>query len=423
MLDLLVIGAGLAGLSAALTAAAEGLTVRVVAKGLGSMHWTAGTIDLLGYLPAQEAEAAGVQNPVADPFAAMARLDPAHPYSRLGPARVRTHLARLSESLDATQLGYASAPGGSNFLLPSPVGAGRPVWLAPAAQQAGHLADAGPLLIVGFTGLRDFYPQLIADNLGKQGHQARALQLPLDLLTPRRDSNTVQLAHALDDPRVRKRVIAALHRHMRNGERIGLPAVLGLENHAEALQEFRAELAVPVFEIPTLPPSVPGVRLHRALRHELMRRNVRVEAGMEVIGINVNGAGVASVETESSARPLKHRAHRYLLATGGLLGGGFNSDHTGRVWETIFGLPLTVPQQRAGWFRPLFLDPAGQPVFHGGIAVDAGYRPIDASGRPVYENLWAAGNGLAGADGIQERSLEGIAVVTGIGAAQAIATL
>ncbi|MFZ2488616.1 MAG: FAD-dependent oxidoreductase, partial [Anaerolineae bacterium] len=47
--DLLVIGAGLSGLMAAYTAARAGQRVQVVTKGLGSMHWTAGTVDVLGY--------------------------------------------------------------------------------------------------------------------------------------------------------------------------------------------------------------------------------------------------------------------------------------------------------------------------------------------------------------------------------------
>ena len=43
MLDLLVVGAGLSGLLAAYTVAHAGGKVRVVSKGLGAMHWNAGT--------------------------------------------------------------------------------------------------------------------------------------------------------------------------------------------------------------------------------------------------------------------------------------------------------------------------------------------------------------------------------------------
>ena len=51
MIDLIVIGAGLAGLTAALTAAEAGLRVKVVSKGLNALHWSAATLDLFGYTP------------------------------------------------------------------------------------------------------------------------------------------------------------------------------------------------------------------------------------------------------------------------------------------------------------------------------------------------------------------------------------
>ena len=54
------------------------------------------------------------------------------------------------------------------------------------------------------------------------------------------------------------------------------------------------------------------------------------------------------------------------------------------------------------------------------MSVDSSFQPVDADGRPVYANLWAAGGALAHADPILERSLEGIAIVTGVAAADAI---
>ena len=59
---------------------------------------------------------------------------------------------------------------GGNSLLISPVGAPRPVYLAPAAQQQANLADVRPMVIVGLSGMTDFYPALIA----RKPAQARA---------------------------------------------------------------------------------------------------------------------------------------------------------------------------------------------------------------------------------------------------------
>ena len=79
MTRVVVIGAGLAGLSAALRLVEGGAHVTVVAKGAGSLHLSPGTIDVLGYAPDR----------VASPRVAMADfLDarPAHPYAHLGEA-------------------------------------------------------------------------------------------------------------------------------------------------------------------------------------------------------------------------------------------------------------------------------------------------------------------------------------------------
>ncbi len=130
MLDLLVIGAGLAGLSAALTAADHGLRVRVVAKGLGAMHWSAGTIDLLGYLPGDQAAGA-----VEYPLGTLDRLPAEHPYRRLSSRQIRDSMAAFQTALASAGLSYQGESADRNQQLPSPVGAARPVWLAPSGQR------------------------------------------------------------------------------------------------------------------------------------------------------------------------------------------------------------------------------------------------------------------------------------------------
>lgn len=416
MLDLLVIGAGLAGLSAAVTAAKAGLKVRVIAKGQGVTHWHAGTIDLLGYMPVTGA-------PVQTPLATSQNLPPEHPYRLLGAAQLSEAVTTARGWLTESKLVYtAAAAPDQNLWLPSPVGAARPTYLAPQAQLAGDLSRHEPMLIVGFRGMRDFYPQWIAENLTKQGHPARAAWLPLDLITTLHDRNNVQLAEALEAPSVRERLAAALKTLYQPGERIGLPAILGMNEHLTLWQALQTEVGAPIFEIPTLPPSAPGIRLYRALQRQLLDAGGRIEMNMEAIAFKADDQQIQLVETATSARPLKHYAKNFLLATGGVLGGGFNSDHTGRFWEVIFDLPLTVAQDRNQWFQPQFLQTQGQPVFAGGVSINDHFQPIDKAGKVIYDNLWSAGGILAYADPIRERSLEGIAISTGIMASKTITT-
>jgi len=425
MSDLLIIGAGLSGLMAAYTAVKAGMRVNVAAKGLGSLHWCAGTIDVLGYTTEQPE--VPVKRPL-EQIAALVEAQPQHPYALLTNEHLAQTLATfvaLSKDI-GVPYGGANNPG-DNLLLPSPAGAARPAYLAPKGQLAGDLSRTEPMLIVGFEGLRDFYPELIAENLTKQGYSARAAFLPKKLATNRRDFTNVQLAQGMDSKEQRALLGPALKKLVRPGERIGLPAILGIKAHATILAELERETGAPIFEIPTLPPSVPGVRLYTALRSYLQGLGVRLTAGMEVLTAKTaapNGVPgtVQWVESATSARPLKLLADKYLLATGGILGGGFNSEMNGRVWETIFDLPLTVPQERADWFQASFLSPQGHPVFSGGISVNKAFQPAAENGQPLYANLWAAGKLLAHSDAIQERSTEGIAIATGVAAAQALSS-
>ena len=92
MSDLLVIGAGLSGLMAAYTAVKAGMRVTIAAKGLGSMHWGAGTIDVLGYTATQP------ELPVKRPLEQIQSLiqqNPQHPYALLTNEHIAQTLATM----------------------------------------------------------------------------------------------------------------------------------------------------------------------------------------------------------------------------------------------------------------------------------------------------------------------------------------
>lgn len=410
MLDLLVIGAGLSGLSAALAAAEAGMQVRIVAKGMGALHWSAGTLDVLGYLPG---------NPIAieSPYAAIDALAEDHPYRHVGVHAVRASVDTFQRWMqDAGAAWFGTGEG--NLLLPSPAGAVRPTLLAPATQKAGEIlpsaAGGMPMLIVGVEGMRDFYPLLIAENLERQGYRARGAFVPWDAASQMRDRNTVQLAEGLEETQQLDALARALKPLTKAGERVGLPAILGMDKRDAVVTALQEMVGAPIFEIPTLPPSVPGIRLYRALAGLLEARGVRIETNMEAIGFQSNQGVIEAVATATSARPLLHFARNFLLATGGILGGGFEGGADGRVREKVFMLPLTSPEGRSHWFRPQFFDAQGQPIFRSGVRVDGRLQPLTQGGDPVYLNLWAAGGALAGSDPIVEHSLEGVALATGI---------
>lgn len=407
--DVVVIGAGLAGLTAAWRATTHGRRTRVVAKGWGATHWHAGCIDVLGYYPLDAVQA------IASPVEGIATLiedNPRHPYAVGG-------VPAIEEALSAFQVlcqeaGYPLH--GSlerNWLLPSAVGAFRPTCLVPETMIGGDLRRRDPMLIVGFRSLHDFYPGLIADNLTAQDVLARSAVLELPTLRKRRFWTTPLLAKAFESPAFRSEVVKALEPKLGTVERVGFPAVLGIETPRTVKEDLEQQLERKVFEIPTLPASVPGIRFHTILTRAIEGAGGRVFDGMEVLSADTEDGRVRTVWSEAAARRQPHRAEHFVLATGGILGGGIFADQDGSVTETIFDLPVRAPSEREEWFRRDFLDPQGHPIQRAGLLIDESFHPVNEHGDVVYKNLYAAGTTLAHCEALRERSFEGIALATG----------
>ncbi len=415
--DVLVIGAGLAGLIAAWSASRRGLRTRLIAKGWGSDYWSAGTIGILGY----DCHGELVLSP-SEAVPALLRQNPHHPYAHIGLEGIAAALEALR--LLCEQAGYPLL--GSldrNWLLPSALGAPRPVCLAPQTMIAGDMTQETPVLIVGFIRYPDFYPHLVADNLQAQGIPATAQRLELKSLLGRRFTNSLNLAQLFERSDFRREVVEALAGRLEGAGRVGFPAVLGLSNALQVHAELQDRLGVPVFEIPTLPPSIPGIRLHRILVAAIEREGGRVHEGMQVTQGFAEQQRMISVRSEAAGRDLVHGAGSFILATGGILGGGIKTTWEGEVIETVFNLPLQTPPDRSQWLQREFFAPQGHPIFRTGVVVDSKLRPINETGEVIYENVHVVGGALGNCDPIGERCLEGIALASGLHAGNCLGEL
>lgn len=405
--DVVVIGAGTAGLTAATRLAQAGANVCVVAKGIGSTHLAAGTIDVLGYAPEL------VENP-RERLAALIAADPGHPYSLVG----EEVIAKALDWLIATA-GQGPLPGygytGSleeNMLLPTAVGALKPSAAVPETFAAGDSRQLGRLVVVGVPALRDFHPQLCASNLRAAGIDARAVSIDVPL--ERADSSTLGLARLLDDPAWRASFGARLAPLVRAADHVGLPAMLGLADPHAVLTDIEDRLGRRVFEISTLPPSVPGMRLYEILRHALRAAGGRLSLGAGVVSSEQDGDLVRSISTATAGSETAYTADRFVLACGGFHSGAITLDSHWQTHELLLGLPLQgLPEPDAPRFVGAYF--AEQPMARVGVAVDRDLRALGA------ENVVVAGASLPGAVPWREASGEGIALASGYRAAQVVA--
>ncbi len=409
-----MIGAGLAGLTAALRLAEGGARVTLVAKGAGSLPLSPGTIDVLGYAPER------VASP-RESLPAFLEAHPEHPYAHLGGGVLEDALAWFAERVPGMRY---TGDGPRNMLLPSAVGVARPTALAPASMAGADLRAGGRFVVVGLAGLKDFFPRLLADNLERAdlpdgaAVSARHAEVSVSPRPGRADVAGQVYARALDEPGFRAQFAAALRGVAEPGETILLPAVLGMTRAAAVWDDLQERVGAPIAEIPTVPPSVAGMRLNAELTGAASRAGVRMVLGIAAVGGAGEGGRLTGVLVRDAARTRELPAEAVVLATGGFAAGGIELDSHGGLREVVLDLPVSGPPAGAAPLSARHLD--RQPLMASGVAVDDALRPAGPGGDPVWDNLRAAGSVVAGAEPWREKSGEGIAIAGGYRAACAI---
>jgi glycerol-3-phosphate dehydrogenase subunit B len=411
--DVIVVGTGLAGLTAAVRLAEGGARVLVLAKGVGATHLSAGTIDVLGYTPER------VERP-GEALGALIESRPEHPYALVGADGVAAAVDWFKERMAAGPLAPYAYTGGleENLLLPTAVGVARPSAVVPETMARGDLSRDTPICVVGFRVMKDFHPELAADNLRRAGVEARAIELDL-VPEGRVDVNALGFARAFEDPSFRGEVTGQVVRQLRVDERAAFPAVLGHADPHGVWSELEQRLGRTVFEIPTLPPSVPGMRVHKTLHEALRSAGGRVILNTVVTGAEREGGRGGGLRVQVGLREESRGADWVILATGGFASRGLELDSHWNARETALGLPVSgVPEPGEERFRPGYFD--DHPIARAGVAVDHEMRPVDAHGERLYENVLVAGATLAGAEPWREKSGDGLSLSTGYRAAELV---
>ncbi|MBN2305202.1 MAG: FAD-binding protein, partial [Anaerolineae bacterium] len=169
--DVIVIGAGLAGLTAAVHATNLGAKVRLIAQGWGQQIVSPGWISVCDQ----------ADDDVIAEVRGYAALHPDHPYALAGPDNMIRCLDMFQALADEVGVPYTMRRrDGHNLKLMTMIGAIQHPLLAPRGIANGDLTNViEPVLVVGFAGWRDFYPKLATVNLAMQGIPARPLMIDL----------------------------------------------------------------------------------------------------------------------------------------------------------------------------------------------------------------------------------------------------
>ncbi len=399
--DLIIIGMGLSGLMAAKTAAEMGKKILIVGKGIGSLCLFSNTIDVLGTVPNTMK--------ISDGVSQWAKDHPKHPYAKLGWKEIEKALSSFT-SLFQSPYSFQTMDDG-NYLIPTGAGTLRPTYLIPSTMVAGNSPKEAKTLVVGLRGLKDFYAGYVAARLGWRG-----VTLPLPETSHQEITGTA-ISRLMEQVRFREAIGREMKKRLNGEIRVGLPAILGTRDPIRVKEDLERITETAVFEIPTLPPSIPGTRIFNRFKEHLVKKGVTFLLGHPVLKAILQGKRCEEIQVFNPPIHNSYAADRYILATGRFIGGGLIAGKE-KIFEPIFNLPVTQPDSREEWFAKSFFNERPHPIHEAGILTDSFLRPTDEKRELLLENVWIAGSILSGHHSIDEKSREGIEIATGYRAAK-----
>ncbi|SMC41006.1 anaerobic glycerol-3-phosphate dehydrogenase subunit GlpB [Sporomusa malonica] len=403
--DVIVIGGGLAGLTAAIVAAGRGKEVTLMTSGAGTLAIGGGTIDMLGYLEDNTT--------VYSPRDGLGRLAEDHPYSKVGSQVMEDAVQFFLTMCKEEGFAYTGSMDSTQW-LPTAVGTLKPSCLVPLTMDISLLKAANHVVVAGFSRLKDYFPELVIKGLSKlPGYQKEYEKVVIETgFTGGRDVTTLDIARWLDTAAGQQACYEQLGKHIKPGSVVIIPPVLGSRPNYDVRNKLEQALSCKFVETVIMPTAITGLRLRAMLLNRAKKLGVKIMEQAHAAWAVKDGSRVMSVVTSNIDRERAYSTQAVILATGGFFGGGIVADPD-TVHEAVLQLPVEAPTDREEWGTLKLFSGAAQPFAKIGIKVDSSLRPVDAQGKVLLENVYIAGRNLAGYDYCLEKSGNGVALVTG----------
>ena len=404
--DIVVVGSGLAGMSAALTAAQNGKRVTLLTHGAGTLAISSGCIDVLGYVNGHR---------VADPFEGMEELPAEHPYSLIGgPETVREALSWLSHICRKGGIDMARAAEEGNHELITVMGTLKPSYLCPDSFNPECLKDVHRAAVVTVENMKDVHPGLIIEQLHRYEEFAdkefMEAVLPCPIEHAHRNITPLDIARHVETPEGMKWLEKSLAPYARLYPVLLLPPICGMKHSQQIWNRLCSTLKVKIVEMISIPPGVAGLRMREAFKKALNAAGVYTVESAEVVRAEVEEGVCKALYSITASGECGWEADNFIIATGGLLSGGI-ATAPGKAWESIFGISLNAPENTEDWSSP---DIFGSSFFASmGVKVNSDLKPLDADDNVLLKNVRFAGRVLGGYDFAAEKSGHGVALATG----------
>ncbi|ETR73410.1 MAG: Anaerobic glycerol-3-phosphate dehydrogenase subunit B [Candidatus Magnetoglobus multicellularis str. Araruama] len=338
---------------------------------------------------------------------------PNHPYAFLSKDQILKAAKLWLNFLETMTISYDYIPN-KNINAITPIGSQKLTHAAPKHIWTGIscFMQRQSALLIDIDGLKGFSARQIKEALQNDWPELETARISFPNTSG--EVFTGHMASALESSSVQKQLSDLLLPRVQRVQCIGFPAILGSHYHQKVCENLEQMLGKPIFEIPTLPPSMPGIRLRNAITQGLTKKGGQLFQN-SVTHVEPDGK-YGFIATSDHKKIF---AKNIILATGRFMGKGLIANRK-TIQEPLLQLPVYQPESRKNWHDKQFFNPKGHDIHQAGIEVDNTFRPIDQDKKVLYEHLFAIGSILAHNDWMRHKCGSGLAVATAFGAVQQI---
>ena len=412
--DTIIIGGGLSGLISGIYLSQRGQRCVIISSGQSALHFSSGSFDLLNNLP----DGTSVQKPL-DAISELVKQAPTHPYAKLGENKFK-ELARQAEEFLKNAGISTQGDHEENHYRVTPMGTLKPTWLTLKNLLISENEKCLPIQHPGLfniTGFLDFYMRFIADEFLKMGAKCSIHSINFPALENLRKNPTemrsVNIARVFDKQENIKELARILKAESGDCDSIILPAITGL-NREDVVDYLRKEINKPIYLLPTLPPSVPGIHTQQKLRSVFQQNGGVFMLGDNVLRADIKGNRISQIYSFNHG-DIPFVGQNFILATGSYFSQGLIAS-TEKIYEPIFDLDVTFTPNRTQWYNSDVFDT--QPYQSFGIKTDSTFR-CTREGK-LFENLYAAGAILEGFNPLKEGCGAGVSILSAMYIAEQI---
>ncbi|MCK5673409.1 MAG: anaerobic glycerol-3-phosphate dehydrogenase subunit B [Spirochaetales bacterium] len=384
--DIAVIGSGMSGLMASIYLTEQGLKTAVVSRGDPICSLSSGCIDI-----------AGTGERTLD---SIDKFPQEHPYNKVGNTEIYNSIQYFRDLMEKQGCIYTGDIRKNRRIL-TPLGRNRITSLAPFTMEHADIKKNETFHIISFKDIKDFFPSFVTGEYPDTDISI------FDAET----YTTMGIAAKMDNEEFLSTFVKWINAQKIKQLKIGIPAVLGITKTFQIIKKLEKETGKIFFEIPTLPPSIPGLRLYRNLKSIAEKKGVSFYGSAEIIDFKKEKDKIINITIKKPGRPDNVDANAFILATGSFVSGGLFLDKD-IFKETVFNLPVSFPKNEELFNQDFFK--LGHPIEKAGILVDDTFKALDSG----YNNLFIAGSILAHSETMKYQCGHGMAISTGIAAAK-----